>query len=79
MNRSFLPDNNLISGAPNGRVTVWNPTSVDNTIKEMYQLDDSISKVNDIKAYLYNDSIQIAVAGISKTNHSGALNIYHLQ
>jgi hypothetical protein len=81
--RSFLTvagnELNLISGAANGRVTLWNPTA-ETLIKEMYKLDDSMGKVNSLKAYHWNDDqIHIAVAGTSKSSNSGALNIYHLQ
>lgn len=69
---------NLISGAANGRVTVWNP-SLESPIKEMYKLDDSMGKVNNLKAYHFDDYVQIAVAGTSKSSDSGALNIYRLQ
>lgn len=82
MCRSFLTaaDNKtrLISGAANGRVTVWNP-SLETPIQEMYKLDDSMGKVNDLKAYHFDNQVQIAVAGTSQSSDSGALSMYCLQ
>lgn len=80
--RSFLTvagnELNLISGAANGRVTLWNPTA-EAPIREMYKLDESMGKVNNLKAYYWDDDkIHIAVAGTGKSSNSGALNIYQL-
>ena len=82
MDRSFLTgadkEMNLISGAANGRVTVWNPI-LEDPIQEMYKLDGSMGKVNNLKAYHFDDHVHIVVAGTGNTGDSGALNIYQLQ
>ncbi|GAA5803620.1 hypothetical protein HPULCUR_009103 [Helicostylum pulchrum] len=79
---SFLTDADketiLVSGAANGRVTVWNP-SLETPILDMFKIDGSIGKVNNLKAYHFNDTMHIAVAGTGKTGDSGVLSIYQLQ
>ncbi|KAG2199664.1 hypothetical protein INT47_005189 [Mucor saturninus] len=69
---------NLISGAANGRVAIWNPSSK-TPIQQMYKLDDAIGKVNDLEAYMFGDHVQIAVAGTGESGDLGALKVYHLQ
>lgn len=80
--RSFLTGTDketiLVSGAANGRVTVWNP-SLETPIQDMFKIDGSIGKVNNLKAYHFNDTMHIAVAGTGKTGDSGVLSIYQLQ
>lgn len=79
--RSFLtgPDAkiNLVSSGPNGRITLWDPTS-EGSIVSMYKLDDSMGKLNSFKAYHHDDNVQIAAGGTG-INNSGALNIYYIQ
>lgn len=58
----------------NGRITVWDPLKKD---KDMYKLDESMGKLNTLKAFEFDSSLQIAAAGTSKAN-AGVLNIYEL-
>lgn len=71
-------ESKLISGAANGRVTIWDPSS-ETPIQEMYKLDGSMGKVNDLKAYNSDGHVQIAVAGTGESGDLGALKIYRLQ
>jgi hypothetical protein len=69
----------LISGAANGRITIWDHKNEEVPILEMFQLDDSLGKLNSLKAFEMEGSLCIATAGTSKSNDAGALNIYQLQ
>lgn len=77
---SFItkPDKSLhlISGAANGRISLWNPTA-EEPLQKMYQLDKSIGKVNSLSSFMLGDVVQIAVAGTSQSN-AGALKLYQL-
>ncbi|KAI7898169.1 WD40-repeat-containing domain protein [Cokeromyces recurvatus] len=81
---SFLTNSNkelrLLTGSSNSRITVWNPTSTDKNqaILNMYQLDNSIGKLNAFKAYELDHQIHIAAAGTSNSSNSGTFNIYQL-
>lgn len=67
---------NLISGAANGRISLWNPTA-EEPLQKMYQLDKSIGKVNSLASFMMGDELRIAVAGTSQSN-AGALKLYQL-
>ncbi|RCI05367.1 WD repeat-containing protein 53 [Rhizopus stolonifer] len=71
---SFLTHEQLLSGSTNGRVTLWNITSLD---KQVFQLDHSMGKLNSLQAWMH-DRIEFAAAGTS-IHHAGALNIYTIK
>lgn len=77
--RSFLTGDKsmLISGAANGRVTMWDHTKEQAPIVGMFQLDDVLGKLNSLKAFDMDGALYIAAAGTSKSN-AGALHIYQL-
>lgn len=68
----------LISGAANGRVTIWDHKHEEAPMVDMFQLDDGLGKLNSLKVFEMDGSLYIATAGTSKSN-DGALHIYQLQ
>ncbi|KAK4521878.1 Glutathione gamma-glutamylcysteinyltransferase [Mucor velutinosus] len=77
---SFLTSDEslLISGAANGRVTMWDYKNQEAPLVGMLQLDDGLGKLNSLKAFDMDGALYIATAGTSKSN-DGALHIYQLQ
>jgi hypothetical protein len=78
--RSFLTGDKplLISGAANGRVTIWDHKNELEPLGGMFQLDGGLGKLNSLKAFDMDGNLYIATAGTSKSN-DGALHIYQLQ
>ncbi|CAO3642987.1 unnamed protein product [Mucor fragilis] len=68
----------LISGAANGRVTIWDHKNELEPLGGMFQLDGGLGKLNSLKAFDMDGNLYIATAGTSKSN-DGALHIYQLQ
>ncbi|EPB89999.1 hypothetical protein HMPREF1544_03111 [Mucor circinelloides 1006PhL] len=68
----------LISGAANGRVTIWDHKHEEAPMVDMFQLDDGLGKLNSLKVFEMGGSLYIATAGTSRSN-DGALHIYQLQ
>ncbi|GAN07531.1 conserved hypothetical protein [Mucor ambiguus] len=68
----------LISGAANGRVTIWDHNNEKTPLVGMFQLNDGLGKLNNLKAFDMDGALYIATAGTSKCN-DGALQIYQLE